>query len=69
MLDIPQMAIWRMLIACWIAKATNIQSEYTYCESVIALPLQQWLYERASVLRYTYITCLFRLKNSKSFIK
>jgi len=26
--DRPQMAIWRMLIACWIPKATNTHSEY-----------------------------------------
>ena len=24
----PQMAIWRMRIACWIPKATNTHSEY-----------------------------------------
>ena len=27
---------------------------------LFAFPLQQWLRERASVLRYTYITCLVR---------
>jgi hypothetical protein len=27
-LDKPQMTIWRMRIACWIAKATDIHSEY-----------------------------------------
>ena len=26
----------------------------------IAFPLQQWLHERASVLRYTYIACLVK---------
>ena len=26
--DRPQMAIWRMFIACWIPKATNIHSYY-----------------------------------------
>ena len=26
--DRPQMTIWRMRIACWITKATNIHSEY-----------------------------------------
>jgi len=25
---------------------------------LLAFPLQQWLHERASVLRYTYIVCL-----------
>jgi len=42
--DRPQMTIWRMRIACWIPKPTNTHSEYII---PIALPLQQWLYERA----------------------
>jgi len=31
----PQMTIWRMIIACWISKATKALSEYfhTYCSS------------------------------------
>jgi hypothetical protein len=49
------MTMWRMRIACWITKATNTHSEYVI---VIAFPLQQWLHERASMLRYTYIACL-----------
>jgi hypothetical protein len=53
-----QMTIWRMRIACWIPKATNTQSKYV---TFIAFPLQQWLRERASVLRHTYIACLFTL--------
>jgi len=36
-------------------KATNTHSEYVI---LIAFPRQQWLHERASVLRYTYISCL-----------
>jgi hypothetical protein len=43
----PQMTIWRMLIACWITKATTTYSEYVL--------LQRWLLKRASVLRHTYI--------------
>jgi hypothetical protein len=39
--------------ACWIPNATNTHSEYVIH---IAFPLQQWLHERASTLRYTYIT-------------
>jgi hypothetical protein len=50
-----QMAIWRMRIACWITKATNTHSQYVI---LIALPLQQWLRERAPLFRYTYIDCL-----------
>jgi hypothetical protein len=36
----------------WIKKATNIHSEYVI---IIAFPLQQWLKERASMIRYTFI--------------
>jgi len=49
--DRPQITIWRMRIAGWIPKATNKYSEYVI---LIAFPLQQWLHERASLLRYTY---------------
>jgi hypothetical protein len=49
--DKPQITVWRMRIAFWILKSTNTHSE---CVLVIALPLQQWLRERASMLRYTY---------------
>jgi len=38
-----------MRIACWIPKATNTHSQYII---LIAFPLQQWLQESASVLRY-----------------
>ena len=44
-----------MRIACWIPMARNTHSEYVI---LIAFPLQQWLLERASMLRYTYIACL-----------
>ena len=49
------MTIWRMRIACYIPKATNTYLEYVI---VIPFPLQQWLCERVSMLRYTYIACL-----------
>jgi hypothetical protein len=49
------MTIRRMRIACWIPKATNPHSGYIIR---IAFPLQQWLRERAAMLRYTYIACL-----------
>jgi hypothetical protein len=53
--------IRRMRIACWIIKATDTHSEYVI---LIAFPLQQWLHEGASMLRYTYIACLrFELLN------
>jgi hypothetical protein len=50
----PQMTIWRMRIASWILKATNTHSEYVI---LTAFPLQEWLHERASLLRY-YVRCL-----------
>jgi len=52
--DRPRTKIRRMRIACWIPKATNTDSG---CMILIARPLQQWLHERASVLRYTNIVC------------
>jgi len=45
-----------MRSACWIPKATNTHSQYAI---VIAFPLQQYLQERASILRFTYIACVF----------
>jgi hypothetical protein len=51
----PQVTIWCMSIACWKTEATNAQSE---CVILIAFPLQHWLHERASVLRYMYIAFL-----------
>jgi len=51
----PQMTLWGMQIAYCITNATNTHSEYVI---LIALLLQQLLRERASVLPYTYITCL-----------
>jgi hypothetical protein len=49
--------IQRMRFACWITKVTVTHSEYV---ALIAFPRQQWLCERASVLRYTYIACLVK---------
>jgi len=48
------MTIWRMRIACWILRATHAHSG---CVISFALPLQQWLHERALMLRYTCISC------------
>jgi len=41
-----------MRFACWITVATVTHPEYVL---LIALPLQQWLREGVSVLRYTFI--------------
>jgi len=53
--DRPQMTIRRKHIACWITKTKNTHSEYVIC---ITFPLQQWLHQRVSMLRYMYIVCL-----------
>ena len=47
--------ILRMRIACWIPKATNTHSEYV---TVIVFPLQQWLPETVSLLRYALLLVL-----------
>jgi len=51
-----QMRMWRMCKASWILKGYK----YTHsgCVILIAFPLQQRWYERASVLRYMSIACL-----------
>ena len=49
------MTIRRIRIARWIPKATITHSEY---EIRIDFPQQQWLHDRVSILRYTYIACL-----------
>jgi hypothetical protein len=49
----PHMTTWRMRIACWIPKATNI---HTGCAIFIDYPLHQWLLKPASLLHYTYFT-------------
>ena len=52
----PQLAIWRMRIACWIIMATNTHWEYVM---LIASTLQQGLYGDApQCLRYTNIVLL-----------
>jgi hypothetical protein len=46
--------IRRMRFACWITKATDSHSE---CVTLIVFPRQQWLRERAWILRL-YVHCL-----------
>jgi len=46
------MTKWRMRIASWIPRATNTHSVYVM---IIDFPLQQWLHESPSVLRFTDI--------------
>ena len=45
----------RIHFACWVTNATDTHPVYVI---LIAFPLQHWLYERFSKLRYTYIACL-----------
>jgi hypothetical protein len=47
--------MWGLRIGCWVPKATDTHSE---CVILIVFPLQQWLQERASVLRHIYIARL-----------
>ena len=58
----PQVTAWFMRITRWIPRATNTHSKYVI---LIAFPLQQWLHERASMLRYTYSACLCRRSVTK----
>jgi len=53
-----QMTIWSMHVVCWITKGTSTHSKYI---THIAFPLQKWLHERTSVLRYADIVCLVLL--------
>jgi hypothetical protein len=65
----PQMAIYhvicRMCFACWINKATDTHLSYVI---VTAFPRQQWLRERASILRYRYTASLVLRTNCKKHI-
>jgi hypothetical protein len=47
-----------MRIACWIIKATRTHSGYVIHT---AFPRQQWLRERATMIRYMCIACLVEL--------
>ena len=64
--DRPRMTIWRMRIAFWIPKTANTQSQYVILG---AYPLQQWLYEGASVLHYTSFIVIFveHMKKDKAW--
>jgi len=50
-----QMTVWCIRIACWVPKATKT---HTGCVIPIAFPLQQWLNERALMLRILNAHCL-----------
>ena len=53
--------IWRIRVAFWIPKATNTHSEYII---LTAFPQQQWLHERSSLSRHTYIASFVYINNT-----
>ena len=55
----------RMLIACWITRATNTHSEYVILN---ALRRQQCLYERVSVLLHI-LKIIISTRSAAEFIK
>jgi len=62
--DSPHVTIWRMRIAYWITMSTNTHSEDVI---FIVFPQQQWLQERAPILRYTYsATSVLNFFNSET---
>ena len=56
--------IRRMLIECRIPKGIDTHLAYV---KVIAFPRQQWLRERASNLRHTYLTSLVTLRKVAAY--
>jgi hypothetical protein len=52
-----QAAAEKMRCACRLTKART--QSLIMLGLLFALPRQQWLRERASMLRYTYVTCLY----------
>ena len=57
------MTIMHMRISCWIPKATNTHKE---CVVLTAFTLQQWLHERASLLRDRYSASLVMISVGKN---
>jgi hypothetical protein len=57
---------WRMRTASWIHKATNTHSLHVI---LIAFPLQQWLHERATMLRYMYTACLVYNRDAERLLR
>jgi hypothetical protein len=51
-----------MHCAYWLRKDTGTHSEYVI---FIPFPLQQWLHERPSMLRYTYSACLVDIEGDQ----
>ena len=56
--DRTQTTISGVRIARSITMSSSTQAVYAI---LTALPLKQWLQERASILRYTYAACLIQI--------
>jgi len=52
------MTVRRMRLVSWVYNTTSTHSG---CIIVFAFPQQQWLHDRAPVLRYPYIACLVQI--------
>jgi len=65
--DRPQVKIWCMCIACWVAKGTNTLAENVI---IISFSAQKWLQESSSI----YVLCVscfiskFKLSLAEKFI-
>jgi len=59
-----EMTIWYTRIACAVSKATSAHSQYVI---LIAFSLQEWLHERASMLR-SCVHCMSCFFASSSFL-
>jgi hypothetical protein len=46
--------------ACWITKAKNTHSLYV---TLLAIPVQKWLHEHTSILRYRAFPALLNVKH------
>ena len=53
----------RMRTARWIPKATNVHSQYPI---LTVFPLQRWLHNRTSLLRYKHTVCLVKFLQSET---
>jgi len=51
---------WKYGTCTYHAGYLRLQNAHTRCIILIAFPLQQWLHERTSMLRDTYIACLVK---------
>jgi len=57
----------KLTVKCSSTKHTHTHT-HTHTQSFVAFPLQQWLNERARMLRYVYIACRFPTANDTKAI-